>query len=161
MTLREFYLQRRQAELPAFLRVLQAIPADQLGYKPEERSPSAEQLVWTLTGELKACLDVVNEGRVEWESVPAPPLAEMIGMFERWSAELVDRVSRMDEAGWGGRLSFSSTGRWWSSSLWENSCGSFTLMRSTIGGSSRRTCGRWAGKCRRFMARRRMSRWCK
>ncbi len=71
MTLREFYLDRRRAELPAFLRVLQALPAGNPGYKPHERSPSAEQLVWTLTKELKACLDVATRHRAEWDPAPA------------------------------------------------------------------------------------------
>ena len=52
MTLREFYLERRRAEVPVFTRVLKSLPADRLSYKPHDRSPSAEQLVWTLTSEL-------------------------------------------------------------------------------------------------------------
>ena len=52
MTLREFYLERRRAEVPVFIRVLKSLPADRLSYKPHDRSPSAEQLVWTLTSEL-------------------------------------------------------------------------------------------------------------
>jgi uncharacterized damage-inducible protein DinB len=100
MTTREFYLERRKAEVPVFLRVLKALPADQLGYKPHDRSPSAEQLVWTLTGELRACLDVVEHNRAEWKPQPPPPLNEMLKLFEQWSNELTDRVSKMDEADW-------------------------------------------------------------
>ena len=100
MTLREFYLERRRAELPVFMRVLRALPKEALGYKPHERSPSAEQLVWTLTGELRSCLEVVIENRAEWKTLPPPPIEEMLEMFERWSNELTDRVSKMDEAAW-------------------------------------------------------------
>ena len=46
MTLREFYLERRRAELPVFLRVLRSIPADRLSYTPHDRSPTAQQLIW-------------------------------------------------------------------------------------------------------------------
>ena len=112
MTLREFYLQRREAEFPAFIKVLKAIPQERLDYKPNDRSPSAEQLVWTLTGELKACLDMIAEGKVEFKAAPPPPLDKMIEMYERWYQELSETVSRMDEASWdrpaqlynGGRL---------------------------------------------------------
>ena len=52
MTLRDFYLKRAKAEFPVFLNVLRALPED-LSYKPHDRSPSAEQLVWTVTNELK------------------------------------------------------------------------------------------------------------
>ncbi len=100
MTQREFYLERRRAEFPAFLKVLKALPAGQMHYKPHERSPSAEQLAWTLTWELRSCLDVVKEHRAEWKSDPAPPLAEMISLFETLSNELTERVAAMDEKTW-------------------------------------------------------------
>jgi uncharacterized damage-inducible protein DinB len=100
MTLREFYLQRQQAEFPVFMNVLKALPEDRLSYKPADRSPSAEQLVWTLTGELSACLDVVRTNQAEWKSLPPPPIGEMLELFERWSNELTDLVSKMDEASW-------------------------------------------------------------
>ena len=61
MTNREFYLHRQRAELPAFMRVLRALPSDRLDYKPHERSPSAGQIVWLITGELKIGLDAVVE----------------------------------------------------------------------------------------------------
>jgi uncharacterized damage-inducible protein DinB len=100
MTLREFYLERRRAEQPIFMRVLRALPKEALGYKPHERSPSAEQVVWTLTRELRSCLDAVIVNRGEWKELPPPPFEEMLEMFERWSNELTERVSKMDDAAW-------------------------------------------------------------
>ncbi len=100
MTNREFYLQCRKAELPAFVNVLKALPPDRMDYKPHDRSPSAEQIVWTLAGELRSCIEVVKEHRAEWKSEPAPPLNRMIELFEQWSAELTEVVSKMDEQAW-------------------------------------------------------------
>jgi uncharacterized damage-inducible protein DinB len=100
MTNREFYLQRQRAEAPVFLKVLQSLPADHIKYKPHDRSPSAEQLVWTLTSELRACLDVVTQNKAEWNTQPPPPLNEMLELFERWSNELTDLVSKMEEESW-------------------------------------------------------------
>ena len=111
MTLREFFLERLRAELPVFLRVLKALPEDRLSYKPDERSPSAEQLVWTLTSELKSCLDVVAENRAEWKSVPPPPLAEMLETFERYSNELIEKVSKMDDTAWNSTAKFYYGGK--------------------------------------------------
>jgi|SRR5579859_5543875 len=111
MTLREFYLQRRQAEFPVFMRVLKALPKDQLNYKPHDRSPSAGQLVWTLTNELKACVNVVKENKAEWNSAPPPPIDEMLKMFEQLSSELTDRVSKMDEAAWTRMAQFYVNGK--------------------------------------------------
>lgn len=100
MTLREFYLQRRQAELPAFLRVLNALPKDRLNYRPDQRSPSAEEIAWKLTTELKSCLDVVVQQKTEWNTEPPPPLEEMVRLFELWSNQLVERVAKMDDQSW-------------------------------------------------------------
>ena len=97
MTLRDFYLKRAKAEFPVFLKVLRALPED-LSYKPHDRSPSAEQLVWTVTNELKALIDVVETGKSEWGDTKPPSRDEMIGMFEKWSTELLDKVAALDDA---------------------------------------------------------------
>src|SRR6185436_8668732 len=100
MTNREFYLQRREAEFPVFMSVLKALPPDQLGYKLHERSPSADRFVWALVRELKACIGAAKEGKAEMENIPAPPLAEMLEMYERWTKELIAVVSKIDDEGW-------------------------------------------------------------
>src|SRR6185369_12748399 len=85
--------------------------ADRLGYKPHERSPSAEQLVWTLTKELKACLDAATAHKAEWNPLPPPPLNEMLDLFERWSNQLTDVVSMMDDMSWNGIARFYYNGQ--------------------------------------------------
>ncbi|HKW99601.1 MAG TPA: DinB family protein [Bryobacteraceae bacterium] len=111
MTNREFFVERRRAEFPVFMRVLKALPKDKLSYRPHERSPSAEQLVWTLTFELQACLDVVINHRAEWKSLPPPPFDQMLETFERCSNELTDRVARMDEESWNRTAQFYYNGK--------------------------------------------------
>jgi uncharacterized damage-inducible protein DinB len=111
MTSREFFVERRRAEHPVFLRVLEAIPATRLGYRPHDRSPSTEQLVWTLTKELRSCLDAATEFRAEWQGDPPPSLREMLSLFEQWSNELTDVVSRMDDASWSRTAQFYYQGR--------------------------------------------------
>ena len=73
---REFFLARRKAELPAFLNVLKALPADQMDYKPHPNSPSAQQLAWTLATELRSrdrrC---ATRARRSFPTEPAPDLA--------------------------------------------------------------------------------------
>jgi uncharacterized damage-inducible protein DinB len=109
--LRDFYLERRRAEVPVFLKVLRALPADQMQYKPHERSPSAEQLAWTMTWELRSCLDVVKHNRAEWRLDPAPPLPELISLFEQWSNELTEEVAAMDEVAWDRTAEFYYNGK--------------------------------------------------
>lgn len=111
MTLREFYLTRRRIEQPVFLKVLRAVPEDKMQYKPHERSPSAQQLVWTVTSELGPCLEAVKEGRAEWRQEPAPPLDQMISKLEAWYNELTDRVEAMDDAAWDRKAQFYYQGK--------------------------------------------------
>lgn len=111
MTSREFYLERRRAENPVFLRVIHSLPADRMDYRPHERSPSAEQIMWTMTNELRSCLDVVNENRAEWSTEAAPPLDEMMRLFEQWSNELADHVERMDDVSWNHSAKFFVNGQ--------------------------------------------------
>jgi uncharacterized damage-inducible protein DinB len=111
MTKREFFVERRRAENPVFLKVLESLPADRLSYKPHDRSPSAEQLVWTLTNELKAALDAATEFKAEWNPRPAPPLNEMLSLFEKWSHQLTDVVAAMDEDSWNKTAHFYYNGK--------------------------------------------------
>ena len=111
MTSREFFVDRRRAEHPVFLSVLRAIPAAELSYRPHDRWPSTRQLVWTLTHELRACLDAATQFRAEWRGDSAPSFPEMLTLFEQWSNELTDVVARMDEASWNRVAQFSYGGR--------------------------------------------------
>lgn len=100
MSTRLFYLERRKAELPVFLKVLRALPADRLDYRPHERSPSAEQLVWTLTMELRSCVEAARNGRTEWRMEPPPALDQMLEIYEQHHQDLVHVVESMDDAAW-------------------------------------------------------------
>jgi uncharacterized damage-inducible protein DinB len=111
MTLREFYVERLRAERPAFLAVLKSIPPEKVAYKPHDRSPSAEQLVWTLTGELQACVDAATKRQAEWQSRPNIGVAEMIAKYEQLSSELADIAASMDEEAWNGSAEFLYNGK--------------------------------------------------
>lgn len=111
MTNREFFLQRQEAEFPVFTHVFEALPKDQVGYKPDKRCPSAEQLVWTITGALKSCIDAAKQNKAEAPSPEHPPLDEMLDMFGRWSKELTERVSEMDDEAWDRKAQFYYNGK--------------------------------------------------
>ena len=111
MTPRPFYLERRRAELPVFLSVLHALPADQLSYKPHERAPSAEQLVWTLTTELCSCVDAASHHRAQWIADPPPPLGKMLALFEQSANELTRVVEGMTDEAWNRNAQFFYNGR--------------------------------------------------
>ena len=100
MTVREFYVQSRKQELPKFQNVLNALPKDKFAYKPHDRSPSAEQIVWTMTNELKSCSDLIDTGTLTFEPVPAPPPDKMLALFNQHYDALLHRASKMTDADW-------------------------------------------------------------
>lgn len=100
MTNREFFLARRKAEYPAFQNVLRALPKDRLDYKPHEKSPSAQQLVWTLAQELGSASELCDTAQTSFPTAPAPALEVMIATFEKNYAGLEERVRKMDDAAW-------------------------------------------------------------
>jgi uncharacterized damage-inducible protein DinB len=108
---REFFLKRREAEFPAFMKVLNALPHDRINYKPHERSPSAGDLMWTLAGEFQACMDVVQNYKAEWKAITPPSPAEMIATFERSYTELGNCVTKMDDAAWNKAAQFYVDGK--------------------------------------------------
>jgi hypothetical protein len=63
MTNREFCIARRKGELPAFLRVLRALPEARLDYKPDEKSKNAAELSGTLIEEEAALAGMIDRAR--------------------------------------------------------------------------------------------------
>jgi uncharacterized damage-inducible protein DinB len=100
MTIREFHLQTRKNEFPAFQRVLQALPLDKYHYTPHERSQSAHRIVWTLISESHACSSLIETGKLTFEAVPPPEPEELLPMFNEAYDKLIHQIAAMDEAGW-------------------------------------------------------------
>lgn len=100
MTLREFLQRRWITERPAFQRVLQALPLAQFAYSPHERSPSAAQIVWTLALEAKVCSELIDAGQANWEPGPPPDSDTIVSTFEGHTADLGERIGRLDEVAW-------------------------------------------------------------
>lgn len=100
MTDREFFLARRKAEYPAFQNVLRALPKDRLDYKPHEKSPSAQQLVWVLAQELGSGVELCDTGETSFPTAAAPTLDVMIATFDKNYAALEETVRKMDDAAW-------------------------------------------------------------
>ena len=60
MSVRQFYVEQRKNEHQKFKNVLNALPQDKFHYKPHDRSPSTTQIVWTMTLEMKALIDMID-----------------------------------------------------------------------------------------------------
>jgi len=101
MTNLEFFIERRKAELPAFIRVLKAIPEKKSDYRPDPKARRAVDLAWLLAVEEIALLSLIDTGVVEWKDTPPPErLDEIVAAFDRSSAEVNARLEGLDGAAW-------------------------------------------------------------
>jgi uncharacterized damage-inducible protein DinB len=101
MSTREFFIKKWEGELPAFGRVLRALPPDQLAYKPHERSACAGDLAWQLAEEQRALKNMVDTGEINWDSRPRPAtLDEIVAAWDGATEELRQRLSGLDETKW-------------------------------------------------------------
>ncbi len=122
MTNLEFCIARRKAELPAFVRVLKAVPQGRLDYRPDPKARTAAELAWLLAAEEAALVSLLDTGTVEWkEQTPPARVDEIVAAFERNGAAVNERLERLDEAGWQKKGRFLMGG----GPAWEDTIGEF------------------------------------
>ena len=111
MNEREFFKSRVQAEAKGFQKVLDALPAERMEYRPHPRSPSAAEVMRTMAGELAACVDAIDRGKVEWNPPPPTSRDDMRARWDRAHADLTARLERVDDAAWARPVTMSSGGK--------------------------------------------------
>ena len=116
---REYYVQCLDSEVPAFVRVLKAVPPDQAGYKPHPRSTSAGDLVWLLAVELHDACELLERGEVNYVQKPAPGVAESVAAYEKNAAALKAQLAKVDDAKWDSPARLKMDGN----VLWETTVG--------------------------------------
>lgn len=117
-TVREYYVQCLKSELPAFTRVLQAVPPDKADYKPHERSMSASDLVALLATEARDACTLIENGETSFVAAPAPPVPEAVQAYATASADLVALAEAMTDAAWGKEARYLFDGKVaWQASL--------------------------------------------
>ncbi len=112
MSTREFFAQRLTAELPAFRRVIRALPADRLDYTPHERSTNAAQLAWQLAYEMDHLSTLFTTGEVRYEpSDPPGGVDEIASAFDRYAQAALDRLEDVSEEHWNAPAKFYVQGQ--------------------------------------------------
>ena len=123
MTNLEFCITRRKAELPAFVRVLKAVPQGRLDYRPDPKARTAAQLAWVLAAEEAALVSLLDTGTVEWKEQPPPAqVDQIVAAYERSAAAVTERLERLDEAGWQKKVRFLMEG----GAAWEDTLAQMT-----------------------------------
>ncbi len=112
MNTREYFAQCFKAEQPRFLRVLQAVPEDKAGHKPHERSTSAGDIAWLIASEWGDACELIDKGEVNYVLRPAPAkVSDSVAAFEKNAEEIVERLSRIDDAAWEKNARFLMDGK--------------------------------------------------
>lgn len=106
MSTREFFIQRWEAELPAFRRVLEALPDDQLAYRPHERSTPAGALAWQLAEEHGNLSELLDSGEIHFEIRPHPSKKEIIAAWDKANGVLLPKLKAADDSKWAGPAKF-------------------------------------------------------
>lgn len=101
MTNREFFVQSWEQEHPTFVKVLKAVPAGRLDYRPDPRSRSAAELVWLQVLEKRCWPELLETGTIDWKvTPPTMSLDEMIVAYENAHRALAPRVKKIDDQTW-------------------------------------------------------------
>ncbi len=112
MNTREFFIKRWEAELPAFGKVLRAVPENQLTYRPHERSTAAGALAWQLAEEQKQLSELLETGQVVFEVRPHPPkVSDIVTAWDNATNDLRKRLQSVDEKRWSGPAKFLMGGK--------------------------------------------------
>jgi len=99
MNVPDFFIKTWESEMPAFGKVLRALPGDKLDYRPHERSTAAGDLAWQLVIEQRALSDLAEKGENRWDMGGKP--ATIDGIAAAWDEatnNLRQRLAGFDEA---------------------------------------------------------------
>ncbi len=95
----EFFVKRWEEEQAAFGRVLRALPAEKLDYKPHERSTGAGDLAWQLVIEQRNMSELLDSGEAVWDQSPRPSSAgDIVAAWDKATGELRERLKSLDDA---------------------------------------------------------------
>jgi uncharacterized damage-inducible protein DinB len=104
---RDFFIQRWRTEYPAFIDVLNALPADRLDYRPHPASRSAGELVALLVSAERSCVELCVTGRGGYNatlrfhtSTDSSALKQMVAAYEEQHLALAEKLERLDDDTW-------------------------------------------------------------
>ena len=89
-------------------------------YRPDPKSRTAKEIAWQIVCEEKMIIDALETGKAEWAPPPTPgTMKEVLGAYEKQSAEMVRRWKALPVARWDGALEFFGSQRPASPMAWS------------------------------------------
>ena len=101
MTNREFFLQRRSMECGMFEKVFNAVPGDQLDWKPEPKARAARELMGHLIGHEQDLDELLASGEIHHRNqVPFSDVAEAVALYRQACQDADAKLQAIDDATW-------------------------------------------------------------
>ena len=76
-------------------------------YRPDPKSRTASDIAWQIACEEKMLIEALESGKAEWTPAPAPAtIKELVGLYDKQSADIVKRLKALPDARWNGTLEF-------------------------------------------------------
>lgn len=99
-------------------KVLARIPEGST-YKPDPKSRTAQQIGWQIVCEEKMLIEALETGDATWAPAPIPgTVKEIVAEYERQSADVIARLTKLSDAQWNDTLNFFGHDRIASSMAW-------------------------------------------
>ena len=101
MTNREFFLQRRTMETGMFEKVFNAVPGDQLDWRPEPKARTARELIGHLIGHEQDLGELLESGEIHHRNqVPFGDIAEATNLYRQACQEAESKLQALDDSTW-------------------------------------------------------------
>ena len=118
MNVPDFFIATWDSEMPAFGRVLRALPGDRLDYRPHERSSAAGYLAWQLVVEQRALSDLAEKGVYQWDMSGKPETIDgIVAAWDEATNNLRQRLAGLDETRSAAEVKIMMGEQGWSNSL--------------------------------------------
>ena len=101
MTNREFFLQRRSMESALFEKVFNAVPGDQLDWRPEPKARTARELIGHLIGHEQDLGELLESGEIHHRNqVECSSVSDGAGQFRLACQDVDAKLAALDDATW-------------------------------------------------------------
>ena len=120
MSIPQFFVTPWEQEQAAFGKVLRALPADKLDYRPHERSTAAGDLAWQLAIEQRGMTEMIDNGQQVFENTPRPAtLDEIVAAWDSATNDLRAKLQSLDDDKCAGKCTLIMGG----APVWSDSLG--------------------------------------
>jgi uncharacterized damage-inducible protein DinB len=120
---REMFVESFKAERPKFVRVFEAVPPAEAGYRPHPRSNSAGELVTLIASEWGDAAKLMEHGRVDYTPPAAADVRDSLALFQKNAGAVEKRLDGLSDAAWEKKAQFLMGGN----VVWEAPLGEMLL----------------------------------